>query len=45
VSLKAGDDAKAVLVAKISSLIPKEFGVADHLAMVRAAQVAAHEGP
>jgi ADP-ribose pyrophosphatase YjhB (NUDIX family) len=42
VLLKAGDDAKAVLVAKISNLTPKEFGVADHLAMVRAAQVAAH---
>jgi ADP-ribose pyrophosphatase YjhB (NUDIX family) len=42
VSLKAGDDAKAVLVATISSLTPEEFGVADHLAMIRAAQVAAH---
>ena len=44
VSLKAGDDAKAVLVATISSLTPDEFGVADHLAMIRAAQIAAHEG-
>jgi ADP-ribose pyrophosphatase YjhB (NUDIX family) len=41
VSLKAGDDANAVVVAKISSLTSEEFGVADHLAMVRAAQVAA----
>ena len=42
VSLKAGDDAKGVLVAKISNLTPEEFGVADHLAMIHAAQVAAH---
>jgi ADP-ribose pyrophosphatase YjhB (NUDIX family) len=42
VLLKAGDDAKGVLVAKISSLTPDEFGVADHLTMIRAAQVAAH---
>jgi ADP-ribose pyrophosphatase YjhB (NUDIX family) len=42
VSLKAGDDAKGVLVANISSLTPDEFGVADHLAMIQAAQVAAH---
>jgi 8-oxo-dGTP pyrophosphatase MutT (NUDIX family) len=42
VSLKAGDDAKAVVVAQISGLTPDEFGVADHLAMIRAAQVAAH---
>jgi ADP-ribose pyrophosphatase YjhB (NUDIX family) len=41
ISLKAGDDAKAVLVAKISSLTQDEFGVADHLAMIRAAKVAA----
>jgi len=40
VSLKAGDDAKRVLVAKSSSLAPDEFGIADHLAMIRAAQVA-----
>jgi 8-oxo-dGTP pyrophosphatase MutT (NUDIX family) len=40
VSLKAGDDAKRVLVAKTSSLAPDEFGIADHLAMIRAAQVA-----
>ena len=44
VSLKAGDDAKGVLVATISALTPDEFGVADHLAMIRAAQGAAHEG-
>jgi len=42
VVLKAGDDAKAVVVAKISTLTPDEFGVGDHLAMIRAAQVAAH---
>jgi len=42
VSLKAGDDAKQVLVAKISSLIPDEFGIADHLAMIQAARVAVH---
>jgi ADP-ribose pyrophosphatase YjhB (NUDIX family) len=41
VILKAGDDAKAVLVAKIADLMPDEFGVADHLPMIRAAQVAA----
>jgi ADP-ribose pyrophosphatase YjhB (NUDIX family) len=41
VSLKAGDDAKGVLVAIISNLIPHEFGVADHLSMILAAQVAA----
>jgi len=40
--LKAGDDANSVLVAKISSLTPDEFGVADHLTMIRAAEVAAH---
>jgi 8-oxo-dGTP pyrophosphatase MutT (NUDIX family) len=45
VSLKAGDDAKSVLVARISSLTPGEFGVADHLAMIRAATVAAHARP
>jgi 8-oxo-dGTP pyrophosphatase MutT (NUDIX family) len=42
--LKAGDDAEAVLVARISGLTPDEFGVADHLTMIRAAQIAAHEG-
>jgi len=42
VSLQAGDDAKEVLVAKISSLTPEEFGVSDHLAMLQAAQVATH---
>jgi len=42
VGLKAGDDAKAVLVAKISSLTPEEFGVADHWAMIHAAAAAAH---
>jgi hypothetical protein len=45
VSLKAGDGAKGVLVATISSVTPDEFGVADHLAMIQAAQVAAREGP
>jgi ADP-ribose pyrophosphatase YjhB (NUDIX family) len=44
VSLKAGDDAKTVAVVKISSLTPDEFGVADHLAMIRAAVLAAREG-
>jgi len=42
VSLKAGDDAKGVYVAKVSSLTPDEFGIADHLAMIQAATVAAH---
>jgi ADP-ribose pyrophosphatase YjhB (NUDIX family) len=42
VSLKAGDDAKHVLVVKISSLTLDEFGIADHLAMIQAAKVAAH---
>jgi len=42
VSLKAGDDAETVVVAKISGLTQDEFGVADHLAMIRAAQAAAH---
>jgi len=41
-SLKAGDDAKHVVVATISSLTPDEFGVADHLAMIQAAKVLAH---
>jgi ADP-ribose pyrophosphatase YjhB (NUDIX family) len=40
VSLKAGDDAKAVHVAKISSLTPDQFGVADHLPMILAARAA-----
>jgi ADP-ribose pyrophosphatase YjhB (NUDIX family) len=40
VSLKAGDDAKGVYVAKISSLTPDQFGIADHLPMILAAQVA-----
>jgi ADP-ribose pyrophosphatase YjhB (NUDIX family) len=40
VSLKAGDDAKGVHVAKISSLTPNQFGIADHLPMILAAQVA-----
>jgi ADP-ribose pyrophosphatase YjhB (NUDIX family) len=44
VFLKAGDDAKEVLVAMISSLTPNEFGVADHLPMIQGAQVVAHEG-
>jgi hypothetical protein len=42
VGLKAGDDAQAVVVAKVSSLTPEEFGVADHLAMIHAATAAAH---
>jgi|SRR5580704_5480711 8-oxo-dGTP pyrophosphatase MutT (NUDIX family) len=41
VSLNAGDDAKGVLVATISSLTSNEFGVADHLAMIQAAQFTA----
>jgi hypothetical protein len=45
VFLKAGDDAKGVLVAMISSLTPNEFGVADHLPIIQGAQVVAHEGP
>lgn len=44
VFLKAGDDAKEVLVAQISGLTPDEFGVADHLTMIQAAQIAGHEG-
>jgi ADP-ribose pyrophosphatase YjhB (NUDIX family) len=44
VVLKAGDDAKAVLVATISSLTPDEFGVADHLTMIHSAEFAAREG-
>jgi hypothetical protein len=44
VFLQAGDDAKAVLVARISGLTPDEFGVADHLAMIRDAQMTADEG-
>jgi ADP-ribose pyrophosphatase YjhB (NUDIX family) len=46
VSLKAGDDARQVLVAEISSLTPGEFGVADHLPMIQAAiKAAAHNDP
>jgi ADP-ribose pyrophosphatase YjhB (NUDIX family) len=41
-SLKAGDDAKHVLVAKVLSLTPDEFGIADHLAMILAAKIVAH---
>ena len=37
VSLKAGDDAKGVLVVRISDLAPEDFGVADHLAMIQTA--------
>jgi ADP-ribose pyrophosphatase YjhB (NUDIX family) len=44
-ALKGGDDAKDALVARISSLTPEEFGVADHLMMIRAAIVAAPKGP
>lgn len=40
VSLKAGDDAEEVHVARISSLTPGQFGVADHLPMILAAQAA-----
>jgi ADP-ribose pyrophosphatase YjhB (NUDIX family) len=42
VSLKAGDDAKGVLVARISDLTPKDFGIADHLATIQAATVPGH---
>ena len=42
ISLKADDDAKEALVAKISNLTPDEFGVADHLAMIQAAKDAGH---
>jgi 8-oxo-dGTP pyrophosphatase MutT (NUDIX family) len=42
VFLKAGDDAKGVLVARILDLTSEDFGVADHLAMIQAATVAAH---
>jgi 8-oxo-dGTP pyrophosphatase MutT (NUDIX family) len=45
VFLKAGDDAKSVLVARVSRLTPEEFGVVDHLAMIQAATVAAHASP
>jgi ADP-ribose pyrophosphatase YjhB (NUDIX family) len=45
VFLKAGDDARAVFVARIASLTPDEFGVADHLPMIQAAIVAAHASP
>ena len=38
VTLEAGDDAKGVHVAKISSLTPGQFGIADHLPMILAAQ-------
>jgi ADP-ribose pyrophosphatase YjhB (NUDIX family) len=38
VSLKAGDDATGVHVAKISSLTSEQFGIADHLAMILAAR-------
>ena len=41
VSLKAGDDAKEVLVAKVSSLTPDQFGIADHLPMILDAKAAA----
>jgi ADP-ribose pyrophosphatase YjhB (NUDIX family) len=44
VSLKAGDDAREVLVAMISSLTPNQFAVADHLPMIQRAEVVAHEG-
>jgi 8-oxo-dGTP pyrophosphatase MutT (NUDIX family) len=38
VSLKAGDDADGVHVAKVCSLTPDQFGIPDHLPMIRAAQ-------
>jgi len=38
VSLKSGDDVEHVQVARISSLTPDQFGIADHLPMIRAAQ-------
>lgn len=41
VALEAGDDARRVLVARISSLTPDQFGIADHLPMIFAAQAAA----
>ncbi|MGB7729128.1 MAG: NUDIX hydrolase [Candidatus Acidiferrum sp.] len=45
VSLKAGDDAEGVHVAKIYSLTPDQFGIADHLPMILAAQSAADKEP
>jgi len=44
IPLKAGDDADAaagVHVDKISELKPEQFGIADHLPMIRAAKLAA----
>ena len=40
ISLKAGDDAEGVHVAKVSGLTPDQFGIADHLPMILAAQSA-----
>lgn len=37
ISLKAGDDAAGVHVAKISELAPDQFGIPDHLLMIQAA--------
>jgi 8-oxo-dGTP pyrophosphatase MutT (NUDIX family) len=43
ISLKAGDDAKGVHVARISGLTTDQFGIADHLPMILAAQAASPE--
>jgi 8-oxo-dGTP pyrophosphatase MutT (NUDIX family) len=43
VFLKAGDDAKGVHVARISSLTSDQFGIADHLPMILAAQALSPE--
>ena len=36
IPLKAGDDAKGVDVSRVAELVPSQFGIADHLRMVRA---------
>jgi ADP-ribose pyrophosphatase YjhB (NUDIX family) len=41
--LKAGDDAKVVHVSKVAELVPRQFGIADHLPMIRAAQEIARQ--
>ena len=38
IPLKAGDDAKGVHVSKVAELVPNQFGIADHLPMIRAGQ-------
>jgi ADP-ribose pyrophosphatase YjhB (NUDIX family) len=38
IPLKAGDDAKGVHVSKVAELMPSQFGIADHLPMIRAGQ-------